>query len=220
LFALLLPQQMASAQVPPVGQCVQNPSSCVPDVPDVPDVDPCIQNPQSCLPDPPDPDPCLADPASCLPDPEQVDIPDASDPEGCVNDVRACLSNEDPGGGDPSGDEDRGGTAAPVRGSKPSGGGGSTSQPGRGPGPGVAATGGGVAAGEPVADSVSFTDPESGGSGGLGAGVAEATRRFAFPIGIAALVGAFLLVQGRVDRKEPKLAAAPIDSRDDLVIYR
>jgi hypothetical protein len=56
--------------------------------------------------------------------------------------------------------------------------------------------------------------------GRLAEGVTDAARRFAFPLGVAALVAAFLLVQGRVDSRDPKLATAPIDSRDDLVMFR
>ena len=32
----------------------------------------------------------------------------------------------------------------------------------------------------------------------------------AFPLGLLALVGAFLLVQHRIDRRDPKLALAPV----------
>jgi hypothetical protein len=51
-------------------------------------------------------------------------------------------------------------------------------------------------------------------------GLSDAARRFAFPLSVAVVVAAFLLVQGRIDRKDPKLATAPIDSRDDLVSFR
>jgi hypothetical protein len=51
-------------------------------------------------------------------------------------------------------------------------------------------------------------------------GLTDAARRFAFPIGVSALAGIFLLVQGRLDRRDPKLTAAPIDSRDDVATFR
>jgi hypothetical protein len=51
-------------------------------------------------------------------------------------------------------------------------------------------------------------------------GVTDAARRFAFPMTVAGLAALFLLVQGRLDRRDPKLATAPIDSRDDVVSFR
>jgi hypothetical protein len=33
------------------------------------------------------------------------------------------------------------------------------------------------------------------------------------------LVGAFLMVQNRIDRKDPKLALAPVDSEHDLLSF-
>jgi hypothetical protein len=38
-----------------------------------------------------------------------------------------------------------------------------------------------------------------------------------FPLALALLVAAFLLVQNRVDRKDPKLALAPISSTQGLL---
>ena len=35
-------------------------------------------------------------------------------------------------------------------------------------------------------------------------------RAVAFPFGLLAIVGAFLLVQHRIDRRDPKLAMAPV----------
>lgn len=43
----------------------------------------------------------------------------------------------------------------------------------------------------------------------------DAARRFSLPLSLVALVVAFLVVQSRVDRRDPKLAAAPIT--DDLL---
>lgn len=40
--------------------------------------------------------------------------------------------------------------------------------------------------------------------------------RVAFPMSILFVIGAFLLVQGRIDRGDPKLAMAPIDGAPDL----
>jgi hypothetical protein len=37
-----------------------------------------------------------------------------------------------------------------------------------------------------------------------------------FPMSLLFVIGAFLLVQGRIDRGDPKLAIAPIDGAPDL----
>lgn len=48
----------------------------------------------------------------------------------------------------------------------------------------------------------------------------EAAEKLAFPLGLALMVGAFLMVQGRIDRKDAKLALAPIDSEQDLLSFQ
>jgi hypothetical protein len=45
---------------------------------------------------------------------------------------------------------------------------------------------------------------------------AEATKRAAFPLVLLALVILFLAVQDRIDRRDPKLAQAPVHAGDDL----
>jgi hypothetical protein len=62
--------------------------------------------------------------------------------------------------------------------------------------------------------------PELGLADRIWRGLIDAGERFAFPLILAAGAMAFLLVQGRIDRREPKLTAAPVDSRDDLVLFR
>jgi hypothetical protein len=47
----------------------------------------------------------------------------------------------------------------------------------------------------------------------------EAAEKLAFPLGLALMVGAFLMVQGRIDRKDAKLVLAPIDSEQDLLSF-
>ena len=47
----------------------------------------------------------------------------------------------------------------------------------------------------------------------------EAARQAAFPLALALLVIAFLMVQNRLDRKDPKLALAPVDSEHDLLSF-
>lgn len=48
----------------------------------------------------------------------------------------------------------------------------------------------------------------------------DAVQKLAFPLGLALMVGAFLIVQGRIDRKDAKLALAPIDSEQDLLSFQ
>ena len=49
------------------------------------------------------------------------------------------------------------------------------------------------------------------GDGGLGESAIEAIKDFAFPLILTILVGAFLAVQHRFDRRDPKLVLAPLD---------
>jgi hypothetical protein len=60
-------------------------------------------------------------------------------------------------------------------------------------------------------------------SGGLGStlrklsGAAlKVVGRFSFPLILALLVIAFLALQDQIDRKDPKLRLAPIDTKHDL----
>ncbi|MFN2390326.1 MAG: hypothetical protein ABR575_12085 [Actinomycetota bacterium] len=48
----------------------------------------------------------------------------------------------------------------------------------------------------------------------------EALTRLAFPLALALIVVAFLLLQGRFDRADPKLALAPVDPEHDLLAFR
>ena len=54
-------------------------------------------------------------------------------------------------------------------------------------------------------------------SPGLGESAVEAIKDFAFPLVLTLVVGAFLLVQHMVDRKDPKLMFAPVDQ--DLLSF-
>ena len=46
-----------------------------------------------------------------------------------------------------------------------------------------------------------------------------AVKRFAFPLSLTILVLVFLLIQGEIDRRDPKLAFAPVDSSKDMVYF-
>lgn len=47
-----------------------------------------------------------------------------------------------------------------------------------------------------------------------------AAKRLAFPLVLIIIVVLFLLVQGEVDRRDPKLAKASINSKLDLVSFQ
>lgn len=53
----------------------------------------------------------------------------------------------------------------------------------------------------------------------IGRVAVEAIEKAAFPIALMLLVGGFLMVQNRIDRKDPKLALAPVDSERDLLSF-
>ena len=53
----------------------------------------------------------------------------------------------------------------------------------------------------------------------IGRIAAEAAKQMAFPLALTLLVGAFLTMQNRMDRKDPKLALAPVDSEHDLLTF-
>lgn len=53
----------------------------------------------------------------------------------------------------------------------------------------------------------------------IGRVAAEVAQQVAFPLMLAMLVGGFLIVQNRIDRKDPKLAVAPVDSEHDLLNF-
>jgi hypothetical protein len=222
-FVIALPAQAAVAAqlpLPPHEGCVTDPLSCVEDivtVPPLPEVDRCVQNPASCLPAPlPEVDECIAHPASCeLPAPVPSVDRCADNPARCLTkperddqkDAREDQKDEKgfavPGGRDdtphgPREDVTRssGGTG-PVEDED-------LASPSEAPATAVAAA--------PVAS----TDVV----GSIGQGVTDAARRFAFPLALAGFAAIFLLVQGRIDRRDPKLAAAPLDSRDDVVLFR
>jgi hypothetical protein len=46
---------------------------------------------------------------------------------------------------------------------------------------------------------------------------ADVAERLAFPMLLALAVGAFVLLQNRVDRKDPKLALAALDADEELL---
>lgn len=55
--------------------------------------------------------------------------------------------------------------------------------------------------------------------GSLAATAGKAVQEFAFPLTLAIAVLLFLLFQGELDRRDPKLAYAPVDSTKDMVSF-
>lgn len=55
--------------------------------------------------------------------------------------------------------------------------------------------------------------------GNLAATAGKAVQEFAFPLTLAIAVLLFLLFQGELDRRDPKLATAPVDSTKDMVSF-
>ena len=94
---------------------------------------------------------------------------------------------------------------------------------------------GGEDPGEPPHQLIDLTDgtgtsPGNGGAeregGSLAASIGklartagEAVKTFAFPLSLTILVLIFLLIQGEIDRRDPKLAFAPVDSSKDMVFF-
>lgn len=48
----------------------------------------------------------------------------------------------------------------------------------------------------------------------------ESAKKLAFPLALTVMVVGFLMVQGRVDRKDPKLALAPVTVEHDLLNFQ
>ena len=67
--------------------------------------------------------------------------------------------------------------------------------------------------------SASEAAPEEGLVSQLGKIATEALEQAAFPLALTLMVIAFLMVQNRLDRKDPKLALAPVDSEQDLLSF-
>lgn len=227
-------------EVPDPDPCVENPQSCLPELPDP---DPCLENPQSCL---PDPKPCLENPQSCLPDvPGPEDI--TNKVERCVNDPTQCLDEatgvvddveacaKDPKGclsdpTDPLLDQVLGAHGVSPSDPRSSGGRGNGTggdQAGRDPASrssdetGAEAEVGAPESIDPFA-LVNTRQVDEGGDGllgGIGRTFGDIIRRIGFPLALLAIVAGFLALQNRLDRKDPKLAVAAVDSQRDSLTF-
>jgi hypothetical protein len=54
----------------------------------------------------------------------------------------------------------------------------------------------------------------------IAAAAAETAQKLAFPLTLTLVVAGFLLLQGRIDRKDPKLALAALDSDETLLSFQ
>jgi hypothetical protein len=71
-------------------------------------------------------------------------------------------------------------------------------------------------AAEAPTETTAAADPVAQGESGS-RDLAEAARQFAFPLLLSLLVAGFLFFHGRVDRRDPKLTLAPVDT--DLILF-
>ena len=72
---------------------------------------------------------------------------------------------------------------------------------------------------ELAGDQVAAFAPEPLDLGALTEAAVEAAKKFAFPILLSILVAAFMLIQDRVDRKDPKLALAAVDTDQEWLSF-
>ncbi|MDQ3981270.1 MAG: hypothetical protein M3271_01160 [Actinomycetota bacterium] len=70
-----------------------------------------------------------------------------------------------------------------------------------------------------VGHAFGLRDPLGGSLGELARTAGKAVQEFAFPLTLAIAVLLFLLFQGELDRRDPKLAFAPVDSTKDMVSF-
>jgi hypothetical protein len=79
--------------------------------------------------------------------------------------------------------------------------------------------GGAVVAPDDAGHAFGLRVPLGASIGELARTAGKAVQEFAFPLTLAIAVLLFLLFQGELDRKDPKLAYAPVDSTKDMVSF-
>jgi hypothetical protein len=227
---------------PDPDECVANPQRCLPDVPG-PDPDRCVADPQSCLPaldDPPpaDPEDVVEEVERCVDDPNPLDCLGkiAVDPDelaACLKDPRSCASGVTDKAAEVfqdladvlaaegiSPDElaraDRlsADELARIRDRE---------------GAADAGEDALTEAGDPDSDDVLASlfggRPDDGSAGGgllgrIGGIFGDIVGRFGFPLALVGLAAIFLAIQNRLDREDPKLALAPVDSTPELLTFK
>lgn len=83
----------------------------------------------------------------------------------------------------------------------------------------VAVKSGGAVAPEATGHAFGLRIPIGASIGELARTAGKAVQEFAFPLTLAIAVLLFLLFQGELDRRDPKLAYAPVDSTKDMVSF-
>jgi hypothetical protein len=174
-------------------------------------------------------DPCLADPLSCVGEvvtdvgdtvddtvDEGTDIVDET-ADGVVGSVDDVV---DPDGASPGPSSDGGGGDSPGRAEDRGARQGSTGAGSRGDAD--AGTADARRPREPARAAFrapSAGDPERTVIQRLQRALTQGGEAFAFPLALLLLVGGFLLLQSKFDRSDPKLALAPVDTRDDVLPF-
>ena len=169
-------------------------------------------------------EPCLEDPVACVGDTvvevtgtvEEV-VGDTGDEVGeTIGGIVGGGAGEPaPETADPQQRTNPGSGASPrgSGGATAPGGGGGTPEPASTARPGTAARSveprGAVRPEPPVADPGRTAERTLSGS----------TPALAFPLALMVMVGAFLLVQTRLDRSDPKLALAPVEAGEEILTF-
>lgn len=170
----------------------------------------CLTDPKSCLPTPPPPSPdaCLQDPVGCATSGGGVPVPGTRErpaqpqpaepkPESTTHSTDEAASPSEPRRDEPRAD----------RRSRPA-----SEETEAAPAP-AAAPGSSAAVAEREARVTRALADR------LGDAIVESAEGFAFPLGLLAAVAIYLLVQGRIDRKDPKLSVEPVDSSQDVLRF-
>ena len=177
------------------------------------EVEPCLENPLQCVDD-------TVDEATDTVD-ETVD--EVADTVGEVTDPVEEIVDPGGGGTDPApssggGDDASGsdGTTSQQGGEARRGGGGSG--PGAA-GPSDTARPPGARQVEPATAPADAPPRPNDSLDPIQQALSGSTGTLAFPLTLIVVLGAFLLVQGRLDRSDPKLALAPVDPDDDILSF-
>jgi hypothetical protein len=174
-------------------------------------------------------EPCLEDPVRCAGETvdEATDTVDETVDEviGIVDEGTDPVDDiVDPGGGGGTAPAPSGGSGAQSEGSAPRGGearrdgSGARGGPGAGEPTGTARPTGARRVERATAPAevppLPNDSPDS-----VRQALSGSTETLAFPLTLILVLGAFLLVQGRLDRSDPKLALAPVDPDDDILSF-
>ncbi len=132
-----------------------------------------------------------------------------------VNDAPADVGEIEPAGGpaETDGPKTTGPAERPTRTL-------SGARPDRGQFPGSAPSIGRIPDGPGVTPQTTTFAPEPDALERFSQSVGDATAQLAFPLALLVMMAAFLVLQGRFDGKDPKLAFAPIDSEQEFLSFQ